>query len=192
MPTDPPPPISASGVQDRPACAICRSEDGTSAIFELGFGVRVWLCAAHRDPAFLVARDGHELVEALAMVWVSLGAMSTRRRQALAAHLALLGPRDPVAVPRRRGSYAWPTLRREAQELLARGEAPGAIVTEIRRAAVARAGADGPVPPSATTIRRWLREDRLLALGRDEAWPNGEPPALPRASGAPDPRPYRR
>ncbi len=175
-----------------PACAICRSEDGSSEPVDLGFRVHVWLCAAHRDPVFLTAGDGHDLVEALTAVWESLGAMSASRRRALDAHLALLGPRDPVAVPRRRGSYAWPTLRLEAQAMLARGEGPGVIVAEIRRVAAARSGPDGPTPPSTTTIRRWLREDRLVALGLDETWPNGEPGALPAASAGAGSRPYRR
>ena len=46
-----------------PACAICMGRgQGPRALLHLPLGVSVWLCAAHRDPAWLRSRTGRDLV----------------------------------------------------------------------------------------------------------------------------------
>ncbi|MGD9573771.1 MAG: hypothetical protein AB7V62_17970, partial [Thermoleophilia bacterium] len=53
-----------------PACAICAGKGrGPRAELHLPCGVSVWLCAAHRDPAFLTSRAGRDLVVSLMHVW---------------------------------------------------------------------------------------------------------------------------
>jgi hypothetical protein len=190
----------ARGYGKLPICVICGGPgQGARERYHLSHGVSVWLCAMHRDPAFLTARAGRDLAASLGAVWSAAGCLSARRSAALAAHLGRVrGPR----VRERPGSYAWPALRREAEARFARGEPPRAVMADLRRREL---GAWTP-GPSLRTLRRWHQEGRWLKGPR----PGGRAPnrpaphraawrrqlsrlrAAPRASRRPAPRGARR
>jgi hypothetical protein len=142
----------------QPGCAICAGPGvGPRAELHLAHGVSVWLCAAHRSPAFLSAREGRALAERLREVWRSSCAFTARRARALDAHLARV---QRAGRPRQRpGSFAWPRLREEAEARFARGERPAEVARALR-AAVSEASATAP---SVRTIHRWHAEGRWLA-----------------------------
>ena len=167
-----------------PGCALCAGPgEGAREELLLTHGVRVWLCAAHRSPAFLTMRAGRDLVASLHEVWRRAGALSTRRSQALDAHLARV--RAAARARGRPGSWAWPTLRAEAEARFARGETPAALARELRarhRDGVAR-------PPALRTIQRWYAEGRWLQPpGSGQTAPDKDPPSSP----APAPQPAER
>jgi hypothetical protein len=74
----------------------------------------------------------------------------------LRAHLAALEGPSARARP---GSYAWPTLRDEAERRFAAGAAAQAVIATLR----ARHAADTARAPSVRTMRRWCAERRWLA-----------------------------
>jgi hypothetical protein len=171
----------------RPACAICAGPGaGERELLHLPAGVSVWLCAAHRRAEFLTRRAGRDLVASLMHVWRAAGCLDRRRSAALDGHLRRLqaGARDG---PGRPGSYAWPTLRREAEERFAAGEPPAAVIAGLRR----RHAGDHARVPSERTMRRWFAEGRWLSRPEAKRAPAGRPHAGPARSGAaqPPPRP---
>lgn len=90
----------ARGLGSRPPCAICvGAGSGPRELLPLPFGVAVWLCAAHRDEAFLARRAGRDLVVSLMSVWRAAGCMTRARSRALDAHL-LRFRGVPAAAPR--------------------------------------------------------------------------------------------
>lgn len=135
-----------------PACAICGGAgEGPRAELRLGYGVSVWLCAAHRSRAFLTRRSGRDIVASLMHVWRAAGCLTRQRQLALDALQERL---RAVRAPRRPGSYAWPTLRRECQARAARGEALEAIVADVAR----RFAGGEQRPPSRRTVQRWIAQ----------------------------------
>ncbi len=134
-----------------------------------GYGVTVSLCAAHAGAEFQTRRGGRDLVATLQRLWQAHGCLTVNRRRALAAHLAVLAGRPSRHRP---GSYAWPSLRREAEALFAQGAPPVQVIAGLRRRHV-----DGPAqPPSHRTMRRWHAERRWLK-------PRPPPRAMPRSPG---------
>jgi hypothetical protein len=60
----------------------------------------------------------------------------------------------------RPGSYAWPKLRREAEERFARGDGVIATILRLRE----RHAQDHATVPSIRTMRRWFSQGRWLPL----------------------------
>jgi hypothetical protein len=138
-------------------CAICveRTRGRTQEV-HLGYGVAVWLCAAHASREFQTQRSGRDLVLTLQRLWKAHGCLTEARHKALRAHLAAL--RGPHARPRP-GSYSWPTLRTEAERRVAAGARPETVIAALR----SRHAADTARAPSIRTMRRWCAERRWLA-----------------------------
>jgi hypothetical protein len=156
-----------------PPCAICEGPgSGPRAALYLPHGVRVFLCPAHRHPEFLTARSGRDLVVSLMHVWAGSGCLNQRRHAALDAQLRRV--QAAGRAPRRPGSYAWPSLRREAEARFAGGERPAAVFAELR----ARHGGGTALVPSLRTMQRWFAEGRWLA-------PPAPGPTAPRPGGGP-------
>jgi hypothetical protein len=159
-----------------PACAICVGKgQGKRAPLHLPGGVSVWLCAAHRDPGFLRSRAGRDIVVSLMHVWRSAGCFTARRSQALTAleDQLVIAPGTPA----RPGSYAWPTVRLEAERRFAAGEDPVAVIADLRNREAERTSPARP--PSVRTMRRWFREGRWRDDGADDPegpGPQAEPP----------------
>src|SRR5438876_667905 len=115
-----------------PPCLICAGPgEGPRARLYLTHGVAVWLCAAHRAPAFVRRRAGRDLAATLGALWSGAGCFGARRRRALEDHLRRV--RQPGSGARRRpGSYAWAALRQEAERRFGAGEPPAAVIAELR------------------------------------------------------------
>jgi len=135
-----------------PACAICGGAgQGGRAELHLPYGLRVWLCAAHRSDEFLSRRAGRDLVASLMHVWRAAGCLTKARSRALEIHSSRLTSSMPARpCP---GSYSWAALRREAESCFASGEGPGEVIRRLR----AREAGGPARPPSAATMRRWFR-----------------------------------
>ena len=140
-------------------CALCAGPGGGSvAELHLTHNVTVMLCVVHRSLGFLRQAAGLDFTEALRVLWAAAGCLTESRRRALRAHQRRVGSARPLKPPP--GSYAWPHLRRLAEERFAAGEAPNRVIHEIR-AANDRPG--GARAPSYRTMRRWFDEGRWMA-----------------------------
>jgi hypothetical protein len=154
---------------DAPAfdCAICGDRTlGETRPLALGYGVAVWVCAAHGSPEFQRLHRGRDFVEAFERIWAANGCLTQSRRRALDAHLRALAPQ--AAARPRPGSHAWVRLRREAERRFAAGEPPRQVIDELRELAAGH----GANPPSERTMWRWHSERRWLTSGRtaEPAW----------------------
>jgi hypothetical protein len=119
----------------QPPCAICMGRgEGERGRLTLPGGVSVWLCAAHRSPAFQRPRAGRDFASSLSCVWEAAGCYTARRRRAL-------------------------ELRREAEGRWAKGQPLRRVIDTLR--ATARRGLARP--PSRTTLYRWHAEARWRA-----------------------------
>src|ERR1700710_3015124 len=99
-----------------PICAICLDRTrGKTRERQLGYGVRIWLCATHHSVEFLRSNAGRDFVVTLWRVWEAQGCLTRSRSKALDAHLAAVSEAGRAAPgPRARpGSYAWPRLRHD-------------------------------------------------------------------------------
>ncbi len=137
----------------RPARSVRGPARGRARPFHLPFGVRVWLCRAHRDPGFVTRRSGRDLVVSLMHVWSAAGCLTQRRRAALDAQLR----RVQAAGSRRErcpGSYSWPALRAEAEARFAAGERPAAVFIELRDRHRGRPGRGALASHHAALVRR--------------------------------------
>jgi len=138
-------------------CAICveRTRGRTRAV-ELGYGVRVHLCQGHASQEFMTQRGGRDFVLTLQRLWRAHDCLTVARSRALRRHLTAC---SGVEARSRPGSYAWPTVRRDAESAFAAGRPVEGVIAAIRRL-----HAGGPaVPPSVRTMRRWNAERRWLA-----------------------------
>jgi hypothetical protein len=152
-----------------PVCAICLDRTrGKTFERELTHGVRIWLCEGHHSVAFLRANAGRDFVVTLMRSWRSHGCLTRARSRALDAHLAAVRTLGRAAARRRPGSYAWPRLRREAEECFALGERALATIMRLRE----RHALDHATVPSIRTMRRWFAQGRWLRF-----------PVLPSAAG---------
>lgn len=143
-------------------CALCGSEDG-AAEHALTHGVRVTLCATHRSNEYLGDDGGHTIAGALENLWAASGCLTVRRRRALAAHPRRMSAAVRPAARKRPGSYAWPHVRRAAEDRFAAGEPPQRVMTELRAAHQGDAHV-----PSLRTMRRWFIEARWMHPDPDE------------------------
>ena len=149
----------ANGVPTKQqVCAICVDRTrGKTGRLDLGRGVTVWLCADHGSYEFRTRRSGRDFVLTLGRLWSAHGCLTKQRSRALDDHLA--ANRSAPPPPRRRpGSYAWPALRREAEELFRQGANPAAVINQLRR----RHADDYATVPSVRTMRRWYFERRWM------------------------------
>ncbi len=91
-------------------------------------------------------------------LWQAHGCWTLARQKALKAFAAA---RHAAKKPRQKpGSYAWPDLRRRAEQAFAQGAAPDSLARHIHthyRDCPAR-------PPSTRTLHRWHAERRWLQL----------------------------
>jgi hypothetical protein len=138
-------------------CAICveRTRGRTRSV-ELGYGVRVQLCQGHASQEFMTQRSGRDFVLTLQRLWQAHDCLTVARSRALRRHLAACSGAEARPRP---GSYAWPTLRRDAEAAFAAGRPVDAVIAAIRRLH----GDGTAVPPSIRTMRRWNAERRWLA-----------------------------
>ena len=151
-----------------PACAICVGKgQGRRARLHLPGGVSVWLCATHRDPGFLNARAGRDLVVSLLHVWRAADCLTARRSRALDLHLARFASRPPRSCP---GSYSWRELRAEAEGRFAAGERPSSVIAELRSRERAR---PGPAHPPSAADHEALVPRGALAGGAHGTGPGG-------------------
>jgi hypothetical protein len=142
-----------------PVCAICLDRTrGKTLERQLTHGVRIWLCEGHHDVAFLRRNAGRDFCVTLMRSWRSHGCFTRARARALDAHLSAIRSGGRPTPRRRPGSYAWPRLRREAEQAFARGERVLATIAQLR----ARHVLDHATVPSVRTMRRWFAEGRWL------------------------------
>lgn len=147
-------------------CAICveRTRGRTSRL-DLGYGVRIWLCEHHGSATFQTQRSGRDFVLTLQRLWDAHGCLTRNRSRALDAHLARL--RGQARAARRPGSYAWPTLRSDAEQRFAEGTSLVAVTHHVREAL----GGSPARPPSRRTLYRWRHERRWLSRAAPRAGP---------------------
>jgi len=141
------------------ACCICveRTRGKTQKLI-LGYGVEIWLCKDHASPQFQRQRNGRDFDLTLIRLWQAHGCWTLARQKALKAFATA---RDAAKQPRPKpGSYAWPDLRRRAEQAFAHGAAPDQIAHRIHTHYH-----DCPAkPPSTRTLHRWHAERRWLQL----------------------------
>jgi hypothetical protein len=142
-----------------PVCAICLDRTrGRTQIRELTHGVKLSLCAGHHSVEFMRSNAGRDFVVTLSRIWGAQGCLTRARSRALEAHLAAVRGVGTTITRPRPGSYAWPRLRREAEQCFARGD--GILVTIARlREQHAR---DHAKVPSIRTMQRWFAQCRWL------------------------------
>lgn len=142
-----------------PICAICLDRTrGRTLERQLTHGVRIWLCEGHHSVEFLRRNAGRDFVVTLMRTWRSHGCLTRARSRALDAHLGAIRATGGAAKRPRPGSYAWPRLRREAEEAFARGERILATITRLRE----RHALDHATVPSIRSMRRWFAQGRWL------------------------------
>lgn len=117
----------------------------------------VWLCDVHRDDAFLEADGGQRFATDLAAMWHAAGAFTAQRSAALSAHTRRITAGDRTRP--RPGSYAWRTVRRDAERRFASGEDPRIVIAEILESL----RSEPAVAPSVRTMQRWYTDARWLS-----------------------------
>jgi hypothetical protein len=144
-----------------PVCAICLDRTrGKTLERELGYGVRIWLCEIHHSVAFMRSNAGRDFGVTLLRIWRSQGCLTRARSRALAAHARAVRALGRTGKRPHPGSYAWPRLRREAEECFARGERVLATIARLRE----RHALDHATVPSVRTMQRWFSQGRWLRI----------------------------
>ena len=142
-----------------PICAICLDRTrGTTRVRELTHGVKVSLCDGHHSVEFLRRRAGRDFAVTLMRIWRAHGCFTRARSRALDAHLRAIRALGTSNVRARPGSYAWPRLRRQAENCFARGEHILTTITRLRE----QHARDHANVPSIRTMRRWFAQCRWL------------------------------
>ena len=138
------------------ACCICVDRTrGRTQKLVLGYGVEIWLCKPHASPEFQRQRGGRDFELTLMRLWRANGCWNIARQKALQAFTA--AREENKRAHHRPGSYAWPDLRRHAEQAFAEGAAPDRLYAQIAehyRDCPARA-------PSRRTLGRWHAERRV-------------------------------
>jgi hypothetical protein len=144
-----------------PVCAICLDRTrGKTLERDLGYGVRIWLCEIHHSVEFMRSNAGRDFGVTLLRIWRSQGCLTRARSRALAAHSNAVRALGRTLTRPRPGSYAWPRLRREAEDCFARGERVLTTIAHLR----ARHALDHAKVPSVRTMQRWFSQGRWLRL----------------------------
>lgn len=116
----------------------------------------MWLCEDHRSDDFQRRRAGRDFVVSLLTVWRAAGPVNKLQSKALADHLQRV--RQPQPQGDRKGSYAWPRLREEAELRFAAGEDPNRVIPDLQRRYEGL-----PInAPTERTLRRWFTDGRWL------------------------------
>ena len=116
----------------------------------------------------------------LLRAWRSLDCLDARRSAAVSAHLRRVA--QARRRPPRPGSYAWPTLREEAERRFAAGESPRDVIPELRR----QLEGERARIPSLRTMQRWFAEGRWLRRPPDADGDAQIDPAGPDRGPGPD------
>jgi hypothetical protein len=146
-----------------PICAICLDRTrGRTLVRELTYGVRLSLCEGHHSVEFMRSNAGRDFTVTLARIWRAQGCLTRARSLALDGHLRAVRSLGTRIVRARPGSYAWPRLRREAEECFARGDGIVATIVRLRE----RHARDHAKVPSLRTMRRWFAQGRWLRAPR--------------------------
>jgi len=141
-----------------PICAICLDRtQGRTLERQLTHGVKIWLCEGHHSVAFMRANAGRDFAVTLSRIWGAHGCLTRARSRALDVHLRAVRAAGCASRPLP-GSYAWPRLRREAEERFARGDGVLGTIAELR----SRHALDHATVPSLRTMRRWFAQCRWL------------------------------
>jgi hypothetical protein len=148
------------GPAKHPRCICCFPKSVAGQEVPLRYGVRIVLCMDHRDPRFLHSRGGRDFLAATSALFRSLGLTGRRYHDALLAFLEEVRDTGRPTPRQRPGSYAWPELRRDAEQAWQFGASfeQGCSVVFTH---------DEPVTkrlrlPSLATVRRWWREKRWM------------------------------
>jgi len=142
-----------------PICAICLDRTrGVTRVRELTHGVRVSLCQGHNSIEFMRRNGGRDFVVTLLRIWGAQGCLTRSRSRALDVHLAAVRATATRLTRARPGSYAWPRLRREAEDRFARGDGVIATIDRLRD----RHARDHAKVPTVRTMRRWFSQGRWL------------------------------
>jgi hypothetical protein len=142
-----------------PICAICLDRTrGRTQIRELTHGVKLSLCGGHHSVEFMRSNAGRDFVVTLSRIWGAQGCLTRARSRALEAHLAAVRAVGTTITRPRPGSYAWPRLRREAEQCFARGDGILATIARLRE----RHARDHAKVPSIRTMQRWFAQCRWL------------------------------
>ncbi len=140
-------------------CAICFDRTrGPAVRVDLGYGVRLWLCAEHASTDFARSRSGRDFERTVSEVFSAAGCLDARRNRAISSYVARVAGAVEAIRRRRPGSYAWRRLRDEAEQRFRAGQRLRSVAVELR----ARHAAGVAKPPSERTIERWYRERRWL------------------------------
>jgi hypothetical protein len=168
------------GPAKHPRCICCFPKSVAGQEVPLRYGVRLVLCADHRDPRFLHSRGGRDFLAATSALFRSLGLTGRRYHEALMAFLEEVRDTGRPTPRRRPGSYAWPDLRRDAEQAWHCGATfeQGCQLVYTHEEPITRRLR----LPSLATVRRWWREKRWMlprpAPGRKPATastPPGDP-----------------
>jgi hypothetical protein len=153
-----------------PICVICLDRTrGKTLEREFTHGVKIWLCEGHHSVAFMRRNAGRDFVVTLTRIWQSHGGLTRAQSRALDAHLRAIRALSRPVPRQRPGSYAWPRLRREAEEAYARGDGTLTTINRLRE----RHLRDHASVPSVRTTRRWFSDCRWLTFRDPEvAAPN--------------------
>jgi hypothetical protein len=144
-----------------PVCAICLDRTrGKTLERELTHGVRLWLCEGHHSIAFMRSNTGRDFAVTLLRIWRAQGCLTRARSRALEVHINAVRALGRAATRPRPGSYAWPRLRREAEDCFARGDRALTTIMRLRT----RHALDHATVPSIRTMRRWFTDGRWLRL----------------------------
>lgn len=103
---------------------------------------------------------GRDFGVTLLRIWRSQGCLTRARSRALAAHARAVRALGRTGKRPHPGSYAWPRLRREAEECFARGERVLATIARLRE----RHALDHATVPSVRTMQRWFSQGRWLRI----------------------------
>ena len=142
-----------------PICAICLDRTrGRTLIRELTHGVKLSLCEGHHSVEFMRSNAGRDFAVTLSRTWAAQGCLTRARSQALTAHLRAIRTSGTRVARVRPGSYAWPRLRREAEQCFARGDGVLATIARLR----GEHARDHARVPSIRTMRRWFAQCRWL------------------------------
>jgi hypothetical protein len=140
-------------------CAICLDRTrGRTQLRELTHGVKVSLCGGHHSVEFLRSNAGRDFAVTLMRIWRAQGCFTRARSRALDAHLRAVRALGAPITRARPGSYAWPRLRREAEECFARGDAITTTIARLRE----QHARDHAKVPSIRTMQRWFAQCRWL------------------------------
>jgi hypothetical protein len=169
------------GPAKHPRCLACFPKSVAGQEVPLRRGVRLVLCADHRDARFLHSRGGRDFLAATGALFRSLGLTGRRYHDALLSFLDDVRDTSKPTPRMRPGSYAWPELRRDAEQAWQAGASfeDGCHIVYTHGEPITRRLR----LPSLPTVRRWWRQKRWMLPRPAPARPDvaaSPPPAVDR------------